>query len=174
MPDRSWRSPPPPASWSVAWSYIFVRKLNLSRVHSGHEVNWVVLAPFWFRKSSTPDMEQLHPNWWLGMVSGQCQSLGKLCLSPELLGVDQNHARGGLSNNSQDGGALVLRHCPGMAQLAGLDDPRVNPAPQMCQRTCPPILWIDTGSTLSMAVWKAPHTVSSGQKVGYGIKKVPG
>lgn len=45
--------------------------------------------------------------------------------------MGQNHVREGLSNNSRDGGALVPRRCPGMAQLAGLDEPRVNPAPQM-------------------------------------------
>lgn len=62
MPDRSWCAPPRPESWSVARSYIFIRKLSTSRIHSGHEANWVVLATSWLLKSSTPDMEQLHPN----------------------------------------------------------------------------------------------------------------
>lgn len=97
-------------------------------------------GPILTPKIVRPDKEQLHPSCQLGTV-WTMPNLGKLCPSPGLLGVGQNHAREGLNNNSRDGGALVPWCCPGMAQLAGLDESRVNPAPQMCQRSCPPIFW---------------------------------
>lgn len=111
-PDWNWRIPPSAESWSVAYSYIFISKLSTARIHSGHEASWQVLATSTLLNSCTPNTERLHPNRRLGMVSGQCQRLCKLCLSPGLVGVGQNHAREGLSNITV---RMVEPSCPGFA-----------------------------------------------------------